>query len=270
MITLKNNMYLVQFPYDPMMVQMLKNNIPGAGRRWDNNNKMWQVDTQYESALRKLFPNDRVPQATQGQVKLETRIIDLRYLGQVKDRGNDEFTAFGYVNREWSVIFPELVLRSWFEGMSDAPAPGSMTTLYGVLGLSRSATSAEIKPAYHRLARQWHPDVCREQNANEVFLKIKEAYDVLSDVKKKSRYDVGLAFAAVQEQQDKSIKAMADAACVSYRAPLRCGYVMAEGIDSLGRFQVKTILAWEDIVCHGKTLVSSWIMGDQSPTESWV
>jgi hypothetical protein len=263
-------MYLVQFPYDPMLVQMLKNNIPGAGRRWDNNNKMWQVDTQYESVIKQLFPNERVPVATQAQVKLETRVIDLRYLGQVKDRGNDEFTAFGYSNREWSVIFSEAVLRSWFEGFSDAPAPGSMTTLYGVLGLTRNATSAEIKPAYHRMARQWHPDICREPNASEVFLRIKEAYDVLSDLKKKSRYDVGLAFAVQQEQQDKNIKAIADAVCVTYRAPLRCGYVLVEGTESIGRFQVKTILAWEDIVCQGKTLVSSWIMGDNAPTEAWV
>ena len=270
MITLKNNMYLVQFAYDPMMVQMLKNNIPGNGRRWDNNNKMWLVDTQYESVIKQLFPNERVPQAAQAQAKLETRIIDLRYLGQVKDRGNDEYTAFGFVNKEWSVIFSEAVLRSWFEGMSDTPAPGSMTTLYGILGLSRSAASAEIKPAYHRMARQWHPDVCREPNASEVFLRIKESYEVLSDPKKKSRYDVGLAFAALQEQQDKNVKAMADAACVLYRAPLRCGYVLVEGTESIGRFQVKTILAWEDITVNGKVMVSSWIMGDNAPTEAWV
>ena len=261
-IILRNNTYEVRFPYDPMLLQMLKNNIPGAGRKWDNNNKAWLVSTQYENALKQLFPNDRVPVAAQAQVKLETRIIDLRYLGQVKDRGNDEFTAFGYSNREWSVIFSEAVLRSWFEGI-DNLAPGDMSTLYGILGLAHTATANEIKSGYRRMARQWHPDVCREPSANEMFLKIKESYEILNDPKRKARYDVGLAFQAQQP-----VINVAD--ITTYRAPLRCGYVLAEGLESLGRFQVQTILGWEDITVNGKTLVSSWIMGDNAPTEAWV
>jgi len=57
----------------------------------------------------------------------------------------------------------------------------------------------------------------------------------------------------------------------SYRSPLRCGWIMAEGINKLGRFEVKTILQWLDLVNEeGKTLVASWRMGDDKPTEKWI
>jgi hypothetical protein len=265
-IILRNNMYQVQFPYDSMMVQMLKSNIPGAGRRWDNNNKVWQVDTQYESVLKQLFPNVRIPAASQVQTKPETRMIDVRYVGQVKDRGNGECTAFGFVNKEWSVIFPEKVLRFWFEGGFENGKAPTGSTLYGLLGLPRIATEQEIKTGYRRMARQWHPDVCKEPNANEIFLKIKDAYEILNNPDKKSRYDTGLIFEASLK---KSCAPLPVDLMAAYHAPLRCGIVLADGVETLGRFQIKTILAWEDIIQNGKTLVVSWIMGDSQPTEVW-
>jgi len=61
---------------------------------------------------------------------------------------------------------------------------------YGILGVSRSAGEKEIKQAYRRLARKYHPDVNPGDKAAEArFKQINEAYDVLSDKKKKSKYD---------------------------------------------------------------------------------
>jgi hypothetical protein len=261
-VILRNNMYHVNFPYDPMLVQMLKNNIPASGRRWDHNNKLWQVDTQYEVALRALFPNDRVPPASIGKPTPETRAIDLRYLGQVKDRGDGTLTAFGYSDNTWSVIFPQTVLRSWFEGLDDQP-PGDTSTYYGVLGVARSATEAEIKTGYKRAVRQWHPDVCREPNANEMFLRIRDAYSILSNQRTKSRYDVGLAMSAGQTPQPQITQTL-------YRPPLRCGFVLCDGVASLDRFLVSKIYAWEDIKdSFGRVLVSSWILGSDKPLEMW-
>ena len=60
---------------------------------------------------------------------------------------------------------------------------------YEVLGTSKTATDAEIKSAYRKLAKQYHPDVSKEENAGEKFKEVQEAYDVLSDNEKRSAYD---------------------------------------------------------------------------------
>jgi molecular chaperone DnaJ len=61
---------------------------------------------------------------------------------------------------------------------------------YRVLGVGRTASALEIKKAYRRLARKYHPDVNPgDRNAEEKFKEIQEAYSVLGDPKKKSLYD---------------------------------------------------------------------------------
>ncbi len=60
---------------------------------------------------------------------------------------------------------------------------------YEVLGLNRGATPEEIKKAFRRLARQYHPDVNKETDAETRFKEINEAYEVLSDQDKRAAYD---------------------------------------------------------------------------------
>jgi len=60
---------------------------------------------------------------------------------------------------------------------------------YEILGVSRSATQEEIKKAYRRLARQYHPDVNKSPEAEARFKEINEAYEVLSDPQKRAMYD---------------------------------------------------------------------------------
>ncbi len=60
---------------------------------------------------------------------------------------------------------------------------------YKILGVERDATEAKIKSAYRKLARQYHPDVNKSPDAVKKFKDINEAYEVLSDKEKKSRYD---------------------------------------------------------------------------------
>ena len=60
---------------------------------------------------------------------------------------------------------------------------------YKILGVERDAKEAEIKTAYRRLARKYHPDVSKEANAEEKFKELGEAYDVLKDKDKRESYD---------------------------------------------------------------------------------
>jgi molecular chaperone DnaJ len=61
---------------------------------------------------------------------------------------------------------------------------------YEVLGVEKSASDAEIKKAYRKLAKQYHPDVNQGDKASEAkFKELNEAYEVLSDAQKRSQYD---------------------------------------------------------------------------------
>ncbi|MBA2409218.1 MAG: DnaJ domain-containing protein [Gammaproteobacteria bacterium] len=60
---------------------------------------------------------------------------------------------------------------------------------YSILGVERSASQAEIKKAYRKLAHKFHPDVSKEPDAEERFKEIAEAYNALKDPEKRAAYD---------------------------------------------------------------------------------
>ncbi|WP_297986498.1 DnaJ C-terminal domain-containing protein [uncultured Campylobacter sp.] len=62
-------------------------------------------------------------------------------------------------------------------------------SLYETLGISKGASSDEIKKAYRKLARQYHPDINKEPGAEEKFKEINAAYEILSDETKRRQYD---------------------------------------------------------------------------------
>ncbi|XP_057966583.1 chaperone protein dnaJ 11, chloroplastic-like [Malania oleifera] len=96
----------------------------------------------------------------------------------------------------------------------------SSISLYEVLGIPASATRHEIKAAYRRLARQYHPDVVsmtkKDTPANE-FMKIHTAYSTLSDPSKRASYDCTLFWPATARGAPSSISTAAFAGGYRHR-----------------------------------------------------
>lgn len=197
---------VVKTPYDAGFVADLKSRIPYADRRWKGETKVWIVTPSHGATVQDLCNKHfgelpLLPTGINTRPTITQKIIDVRYIGATKDRGDDERSAYGWYADGWNVIFPESVLRAWF----DAPQyPDEAPTLYSVLGVKRTATPDEIKSGYRRMALQWHPDKCKEPNAAEQFMTVQRAYDILS--KNRDRYDAGLALEASLHGSQKENK----------------------------------------------------------------
>lgn len=256
-------------PYDPDFVADLKS-LPATDRRFDGQRKLWLVTPNHGQAvadmiLRHFGQSVTVPDVTVVAARPETRVVEVRYLGTCKDRGSGEAVAFGWSDGSWNVLAPESVLRDWF---GQEVKPGELLTLYAVLSIKQTATEAELKVAYRRLAKQWHPDTSREPDAAEQFKIIQHAYEVLRDPLLRRKYDAGLKLAGQTEvsRNYRSVYGSSD-----YRSPLRCGLILAEGIAKLGKFQLSKIIDWRDITNGmGQSLVTSWPPGADTFEEKWV
>lgn len=253
-------------PYNAPLVQEFKARVPGWARQWDAASKAWTVAATYAQTVcdltaRHLGQTLSIPASAARTVQVSAH--ELRYIGQTKPRGNG-WDAVGLdADGQWSLVFPEAVLRAWF---ANPVTPSDATTLYAVLSIQQEATADEIKKAYRRLARQWHPDVCCEPDAESQFKRINHANAILSDPDRRARYDAGLALAATLAPDAEAI-----AAHGYYRPPLRCGYVLVTGFETMGRVLVSSILAWEDITnAAGQVLSVSWPAGADAPVEFWV
>jgi len=262
-----NGVLVYRTPYMPALVAELKQQVPASDRKWDPERKVWlvapqHVDTLVRLAEQHLGETIPVPAMPQQAATTETRILDVRYIGATKDRGDGNRTAFAYIGGQWGAVFPEEALRTWFNAET---RPDESPTLYAVLGVAATVAPEELRTAYRRLAVMWHPDRCHEPDATRQFQSIQHAYEVLRAPATRARYDAGLKLQATVAHRDRL-----DAPHTSYRPPLRCGLIMCEGHEVLGRFVVQQIIMWQDIVRgDGKVLVTSWPMGADKPEEVW-
>lgn len=100
---------------------------------------------------------------------------------------------------------PGLTLRTTRPYWRSPPVCAQVDDPYGVLGVPRDATAAQIKQAYRKLALRNHPDVNKAPDAQQVFTRIAEAYSVLSDAEKRRQFDArGSPFGGASQPRGQS------------------------------------------------------------------
>lgn len=281
----------IHTPYSAPFVTELKYIVPPSARRWDAATKAWLVDPQYGQDVADLIARCFGEQVQVPVAALSTapqfRIIRVEYIGRCKDVDGQSL-ASGFADGGWTVRLPENVLRSYFNDplpdkppMPDMPAPAPKPqTLYSILGLKNYSDAELIKAAYRRMARQWHPDTCREEGAHERMQELNRAYTILKDDRQRRKYDLGLTLAQkhepnpLKERQAQRRRDLSDwrrQLTADYRAPLRCGLIAAMGVMKLGQFWISDIQRWDDIVDPlGRVMVSSWPSGADSFEIEWI
>lgn len=259
----ENGALKVNTPYSAEFVAELKMAIPATSRKWDGPAKAWLVSKDYADVLKELIDriyNCDVTMPTviaQDAPSFETT-FQADYVANCKNEASSVHS-----NGAWNAKIPEKVLRAWFKQV-DTTAPA---TLYGVLGIEKTATIPDIKKAYKRAARQWHPDVCKEPQAREMFCAVKDAYNLLIDPLSRTKYNAGLAFQ--QMAHAGPLGRQYQSRYSNFTPMLRCGMLTVKAKRELGVLVVEEILAWEDIQNEiGQTMVSFW--ADDTWGMAWV
>jgi hypothetical protein len=263
--------YAVRFNYDKNLVTALQAAVDRSERAWHKTEKVWLVSPEeIETAIKAMQPHTSqtitLPQVKPATPEVVEKTFQVDYIGATQDRGKRK-SAYGSINGDWSAEFSEEVLKRFFEGEAAPQSSTGLQTLYQVLCIVESSTAEQIKSAYRRLARQWHPDICSEPDAQERFMGIDNAYKTLSNPEMKKRYDAGLYFERQDRQPQQSHRSYR---FDSYRPPLRCGLITARGTVRLMRFLVSEILKWEDVTRDGLVMTSSWPKGAETFLIQWI
>lgn len=271
-LSIENGAVVVATPYDPALVASIKG-LPASERKYNPTRKVWLVDPKHAPTIAhwiEAFLGETVPVPelkTTYQSKITQRLT-VRYVGSCKPRSDGSSSAYGLLGlggSNWNVIFPEQVLRDFFGG--SLATPGEAESYFSLLGISQAATVDDVSKAYRRMAKLWHPDICKEEAATDVFIRIKTAYDILKDPDTRARYEAGLAFQALLREPEPSVLQRS----YGYRAPLRSGMILIEGYQKFSMIEVEKILSWEDIVDgQGRVLIVSWPAGAKEPVEEWL
>lgn len=274
--------------YDAGLVASLKYEIPSNMRQWNPNKTCWIVDNSQLNMLKDIVKDHlgvdlHVPVGvgSYANPNHSTRLIRVEYIGQIKDRGNGELSAYGarfpdetkpyqmlsIANQQkllmWDTVFPEQALKKWFLGGNAKDTP-NMSTFYTVLAIQQSTPQKEIKTAWRKMVKRYHPDKNSDVDAADMTIKINEAYNILRNPTKRKKYDAGLKLQSSLGQSVKPIRGS------GFNIPVRCGMILAKGHDSVGRFIVDEILEWTDIVENGRTLITSWNLSTNSLRREWI
>jgi hypothetical protein len=275
---LEGSMYCIKSDYNSMFIFDLKSQVPAPHRSWLQESREWAVSHRYAQTVNALVREHYgVELKLDTQVNVSHEVIEaaVYYISQCKARTfaphtREDWVANGLDSTgDWRFVFPYRVLADFFNLPQDPEPSQTGDGLYTVLGVHSNAGMDEIKSAYRRLAREWHPDTCRELDAHERFLRIKAAYDVLYDTRRRAIYDVALRLAP---KLPKGILGNLTSLPQYYRTPYRSGFIQGQGVrQPNGKIIFGSIREWTDIINErGERLVSSWGSGAKSPNYVWI
>jgi hypothetical protein len=262
----RNGTFTVSFTYNEEFKDWLKDTVHWKERKY-NGDRTWSVAGKHfkviKAGMEKHFGYCDVvgsPSSDQGGRRVDTFTLD--YLGALKERDGGIYTAYGCIGSQFDAVFTKEAIEKFFQ-TGDLSDPISATSLYAVLGVHTKADPDEIKKAYRRGARTWHPDVCKEPDAAQQFMRLEEAYKVLSAPLTRKKYDFALKHS--NELVGKRVELNKGdynpgAAGVLWKPSVKCGVVKAMIEPQLGsRFVVVEILDWRDQVNpDGLTRVTYW------------
>lgn len=282
---------VIKTPYSVAFVQAIQEmKRAGEASFTGKPENAWIVDPKHATEVQRLIMTCygvavAIPKIDSTNGHLVNHVLRIEYLGTCKERADGRTTATGHDGQGWNVVIAETVLRTFFGDVDSKlivdgqpNVSEAKQTLYQILLLKPEATGDDVKRGYRRLAIQWHPDKCGEPEAQERFIAIKHAYDVLSDGVKRRRYDAGLALEAAYVKREGDAARRLDrwarrngVNLGGYRSPLRCGLLTVDGEQKLGRVHVDRIHLWDDIVREdGKVMTSSWSPGAESYEVNWL
>lgn len=250
----------VAFRYDPALTEEVKR-LPSWGRGWVRERKVWQVAPVLAPTLAEWLSNASQTQVTappaSAYAPLEPMAIRALYVAAVK--GERDWAAANVMDerQQWAAVLWGPAVKAWFGSSNDD------TTLYGLLGVSPASDVDTIKRAAKRLLLQWHPDVCREPDAEERTHRIIEAREILTNPKLRARYDAGLRAQQLVARQLQTTDI--------YRPPLRSGLIVGRGYIIAGKPVMTQIERWDDLLDdHKRVAVVSWPKGADQPVVRWM
>lgn len=279
--------YLINFAYDQRVVDLFKRHILPAHRSFKKDlNNGWLIHPdaietaclQFEAVYGGKITR---PAPIQNPIKPDVRveIFRVEYVGSCHQRmanpkgiSGPYYSAYGaFSPKVWGVEFPEEVLKSFF-GLSVNLNKQGIETFYQILLVQENCDFQSLKSAHRRLVRQWHPDLCKEPDANDRFRAIQEAYEILCDPIRRRKYDAGLFFERQNQGGDLAPDLNPFKDQWGYRSPLTSGLITVKGIQSsvMTRFLAHEILSWEDLKNDkDQVAVSSWKSGQETYQIIW-
>lgn len=270
----ENGCIVITSEYNTSFITQIKSRFNDGDIEWDGKSWWIRIRNRSDWLALNVIVFDTIGGALpspssdlyQFDPKRQLRDFEVYYVGSTRIRKNGSDVAFGYVKREdqcWYVVFPKSVLKRFFGASTE---PEENVDLFALLGVPKTATQAELKYSYRELAKRYHPDV--NSADSETFIRINEAYSVLSDPQQRTIYTASLKWLESAEIEEDKEEARD---LTTYTPPKNCGVVRCVGYPLMSRFMVENILDWKPIVSKdGRTLFTYWVQDDVWFTEEWI